>query len=153
MSTCAQCGARYPEPASSCEERFRALLALDHSRHEPWGKLHGLAFACFTLQHPEGQSREALERCWVVLCRIVAAGDDPLHVAVALRRNPPHSPEEWGVPPLPPVPSPGGAYDVTIADLGDFDATRYTRRVTAWARATWHLWGESNTVERPKDGR
>ena len=49
---CDECGARYTEPGDSCQARFDQLLALDHSRQEPWGSRHGLAFAAFALQHP-----------------------------------------------------------------------------------------------------
>jgi len=140
---CPQCGASYPDSSDSCERRFQALLALDHSRAEPWGPLHGLAFACYTLQHPLATVREALERCWIGLYRVVAAGDDPLRVFAALRRASKLSPAEWQVPPLPAPPLPGGPYAVTLAELGDFTAETYAERVAAWARATYQRWAEA----------
>ena len=84
--SCAQCRAHYTSPADSCESRFDSLLALDHSRQEPWGSRHGSAFAAFVLQHPAGRSREMLERCWTLLYRIWIAGEDSRAVAHALRR-------------------------------------------------------------------
>ena len=86
MHACPQCGAVFENDSDSCESRFHALLALDHSRREPWGSRHGSAFAVFTLQHPLGRSREMLERCWTLLHRIVVAGDDPHAIARTLRR-------------------------------------------------------------------
>src|SRR5712664_2891954 len=47
---CPQCGAVYPPPPTSCADQFAVLLALDHSRREPWGSRHGLAFAAYSLQ-------------------------------------------------------------------------------------------------------
>ena len=35
----------------TCGELFDRLLALDHSRRQPWGALHGEAVACYFLQH------------------------------------------------------------------------------------------------------
>ena len=52
-ATCNECGARYGNSTDSCVVRFDQLLALDHSRREPWGSRHGLAFAVFALQHPQ----------------------------------------------------------------------------------------------------
>src|SRR6185503_612151 len=116
---CPQCGALYPDPTLTCQERFQALLALDHSRAEPWGSLHGVVFSCFTLQHPEGQERQALERAWIALYRIVVKGDEPARVFEGLRKAAPQEPAEWQVPPLPEVPPAGGPYAVTLAELGD----------------------------------
>lgn len=50
VARCAACGAE--TAGATCEERFERLLELDHSRREPWGPLHGVAVACFFLQHP-----------------------------------------------------------------------------------------------------
>jgi hypothetical protein len=137
---CPQCGAAHQAEGDTCGARFNALLALDHSRTEPWGSLHGLAFSAYTLQHPAGQREDVLLRCWLMLQRIAGAGDDPMKVAAALRRSTPSSAEEWGVPPLPPPPEPGGPYAVTIADLGSFDAASYRVRALDWARATLDRW-------------
>src|SRR5205823_8749822 len=49
---CAECGAMYIDEFDSCAARFETLLAVDHSRREPWGSRHGQAFAAFALQHP-----------------------------------------------------------------------------------------------------
>jgi hypothetical protein len=56
MGACAQCGATFADATQNCEERFDTLLALDHSRVQPWGSRHGLAFSTFALQHPEGRT-------------------------------------------------------------------------------------------------
>jgi hypothetical protein len=49
-SLCPECGATYSEEGDSCAARFDQLLALDHSRREPWGSRHGQAYAAFALQ-------------------------------------------------------------------------------------------------------
>ena len=139
--TCDQCGARYESPDDSCRHRFEALLALDHSRQEPWGSRHGSAFAAFTLQHPAGQAREVLERCWLLLYRIWVAGDDPLAVTQALRQAQGGAPLYLSAPPLPPDAGQPRSFPVTIGDLGDFGAQAYPRLLEAWCRATLEAWG------------
>lgn len=135
ISPCPQCGATFAEPGVSCASRFDRLLALDHSRTEPWGTRHGLAFAAFTLQHAFGKPREALERAYVMLYRVYEFGDDRMKVAGALRGTPPSSPAEWGVPPLPPVLRGEPAWGMTIADLGSFSADEYAGLLDSWCKA------------------
>ncbi|MDQ2665060.1 MAG: DUF5946 family protein [Gemmatimonadota bacterium] len=132
---CDQCGA--PVAASaSCAERFDLLLALDHSRAEPWGSRHGLAFAAFTLQHSRGASAETVQRCIEMLHRTCNLGEDRTYVANSFRS------ESGGVSP----PSPSshhGAPDTfafTIDDMGDFAADSYAERLDAWCRATLAAW-------------
>jgi catechol 2,3-dioxygenase-like lactoylglutathione lyase family enzyme len=45
------------------------LLALDHSRQEPWGSRHGVAFAAFALQHP-ARYATSLDPAWATLHRM-----------------------------------------------------------------------------------
>ena len=133
---CPQCGAAYETADDSCARRFSALIALDHSRQEPWGSRHGSAFAAYTLQHPVGQPRVVLERCWIMLQRIWVAGDDPQFVARTLRAVEDGRPHPWTVPPLPGDADTPRRPRVTIADLGEFDAEGYPGRLEAWCRAT-----------------
>lgn len=150
VTTCPECGALNVQPERDCRERFRTLLALDHSRREPWGALHGVAFAAFALQHPSAHERATMVRAWIALWRVVRRGDDPVRLFTALRRKPSLVTEEWSVPPLPPIPPPGGPYRVTIVDLGDFDAGTYAERALDWARAVVEHW-EDPTDERRED--
>src|SRR5699024_10734516 len=48
-SPCPQCGGTGPV---ECAVLFDRLLALDHSRAEPWGPLHAVTVTCYRLQHP-----------------------------------------------------------------------------------------------------
>ena len=137
---CAQCGAIYELASDSCAERFNALLALDHSRQEPWGSRHGSAFAAYTLQHPRDIGRESLERCWLLLYRIWIAGDDAQFVAPTLREMDRGERPTWKTPPLPSKPS--GVPRVTIADLGAFDADVYPALLESWCRATLESLGQ-----------
>lgn len=134
--TCPQCGAVYQTDEENCAQRFSALLALDHSRQEPWGSRHGSAFSAYTLQHPVGQSVAVLERCWTMLQRIWVAGDDPQFVARTLRAVENGRPHPWTVPPLPTDAARPRRPRVTIASLGDFDAAGYPGQLEAWCRAT-----------------
>jgi len=141
--TCPECGARYSGPETTCRARFDALLALDHSRHEPWGSRHGLAFAVYSLQHPASARRETLVLSWLILNRVYRFGDDPLRLATALRRHPDPTPAEFGVAPFP-----GGlgnpSFAVTIADLGDFGADRYPADLDRWCQATLDAFGRES---------
>jgi hypothetical protein len=141
--SCDQCGARYESPDDGCRQRFEQLLALDHSRQEPWGSRHGSAFAAFTLQHPVGQAREVLERCWLLLDRIWVAGDEPVVVTEALRHVQSGAPLHLTAPPLPPGAVEPRSFSITIADLGDFEAGDYPRLLEAWCRATLSALGVS----------
>src|SRR5688572_22777288 len=142
--TCPQCGASYDNARDSCAERFAALLALDHSREEPWGSRHGSSFSACTLQHPEGQSRNSLERCWTLLYRIWILGDDPQYVARALRDAEDGRAPTWTVPPLPGDAASPRRPSVTIADLGAFEAAQFPRELEAWCRATLEAFGHNS---------
>jgi hypothetical protein len=138
---CPQCGAAYEQPDDSCAERFSALLALDHSRQEPWGSRHGSSFCAYMLQHPAGQPRESLERCWTMLYRIWMAGDDPQYVVRTMRLVEQGVPAPWMVPPLPADAARPRRPRVTIADLGTFEAADFPARLEAWCRATLEALG------------
>jgi hypothetical protein len=144
MPRCAQCGAPLDD-GRTCEDRFAVLLALDHSREEPWGSRHGLAFATFALQHPASYDVATLDRAWVALYRVYVLGDDArrLFQGLAGRRVDTTS---WDAPPRPPVPA--RLPSVTIVELGDFDADRYAADVDAWARATVAAWGGDAIARR-----
>ena len=133
---CPQCGASYEDAEDSCAQRFSALLALDHSRQEPWGSRHGSAFAAYTLQHPMGQSRELLERCWTILQRIWVSGDNPQFVVRTLRGAENGRPHPWTVPSLTADAASPRRPRVTIADLGEFAAAGYPGQLEDWCRAT-----------------
>lgn len=138
-SSCAQCGATFDGDSQSCEEQFDKLLALDHSRVQPWGSRHGLAFSTFALQHPAGRGAAQLTACWIMLYRVWIKGDNRARLAAALRQRQDLPPSEWDVPPLPPPPA-GSRYAVTIADLGEFDAETYVAKLEEWGRATLAAW-------------
>jgi hypothetical protein len=144
MPACPQCGAPLDD-GRTCEDRFAALLALDHSREEPWGSRHGLAFATFALQHPASYDAATLDRAWVALYRVYVRGDDAprLFHAMAGRRI---DTTAWDAPPRPRVRS--RMLSVTIVDLRGFDADRYAADVDAWARATVAAWGGDAIARR-----
>ena len=137
---CVQCGAVFADASQNCEEQFDKLLALDHSRVQPWGSRHGLAFSTFALQHPAGRTVPQLAACWVMLYRVWMKGDNRAKLAAAMRARQDMPPEEWGVPSLPAVPPAGTPYAVTIADLGEFDADTYVAKLEEWGRATLAVW-------------
>jgi hypothetical protein len=138
MAVCLECGAVYAKDTDDCSLRFEALLALDHSRTEPWGSRHGLAFSAFALQHPDRFPPDVPERAWIMLYSVYMQGSDYVRVTAALRRMGRLNPE-WGVPPLPagkPVPP----YGITIADLGSFPAEGYPEQLDLWCKAPLNGW-------------
>jgi hypothetical protein len=124
----------------SCEGRFDKLLALDHSRVQPWGSRHGLAFSTFALQHPRGRAPDQLAACWIMLYRVWVKGDNRAKLAAAMRSRQGRPPAEWDVPPVPAAPPAGTRYALTIADLGEFDADTYAHKLEEWGRATLAAW-------------
>ena len=137
---CSECGAEYADAEDSCTARFDALLALDHSRREPWGSRHGQAFAAFALQHPQRYA-SSLDRAWAVLHRIYVSGEAPAKVFAALVGARGELPPTWSVPRR--ASRPIAAPAVTIAELGDFEAETYAERLDAWCRATLVAWGDA----------
>jgi hypothetical protein len=136
MPTCKECGAHYADDEDSCASRFDELLALDHSRQEPWGSRHGQAFAAYALQHPAIHAR-SLDSAWAELYRIYVLGEYPAAVIASMRAGRPAT----GVPPRPPhrIAPP----KITIADLGDFGSETYSVRVDDWCKAALISWGAS----------
>ncbi len=138
MTKCEDCGATHAEPGVDCSTRFDALLALDHSRREPWGSRHGLAFSAFALQHPGAYDRNVLERAWLMLHAVYVRGADREDVTRALRRSGGNTPA-WDAPPLPSGP-PRRPFATTIADLGTFAAESYAARLDDWCQAALGGW-------------
>ncbi len=138
MTRCPECGASYAAEGDSCSARFEQLLALDHSREEPWGSRHGQAFAAYALQHPE-RFAGSLDHAWKALHRIYMVGDRPSSVFDQLRSNRLQILARWNVPPRPehPITPPS----VTIADLGDFETGTYAEQLDEWCRASLAMWG------------
>ncbi len=130
---CADCGARYDGGEDSCQLRFDALLALDHSRTEPWGSRHAIAFATYALQHPTAHT-DATRSFARELLRRVFQRHEPLTQVVADFRargiSPRRSIAAADIPPR------GGPFAVTIRDLGDFEASGYAAALERWALAT-----------------
>lgn len=132
---CDQCGAEYEDESESCSARFDRLLALDHSRQEPWGSRHGQAFAAFALQHPTTYAT-SLDQAWLALYRIYVAGEVPARVFAALRAR--HAFEQDA--PLRPAER-AKLPTITVAHLEDFAANTYPERLDAWCRASLESWG------------
>jgi hypothetical protein len=141
---CPECGAVTDDTSESCASRFSALLALDHSRREPWGSRHGQAFAAFALQHPRAYPR-SLDAAWTALYRIYALREPPAHVFAELRSGARELTKSAAVPKRPS--SPVSRPAVTIADLGDFEAHSYPAQLDVWCRATLVAWGV--TIDAP----
>jgi len=136
---CSECGARYAGAADSCADRFNQLLALDHSRLEPWGSRHGQAFAAFALQHPQ-RFAASLDAAWSALYRIYCLGERPADVFASLRATAAGGERRASVPPRP---SRATQPVVTIADLEDFAAPGYAARLDDWCVATLRAYGET----------
>jgi hypothetical protein len=117
---------------TTCADRFAELLALDHSRTEPWGSRHGLAFSAFVLQHPSDYPERVRAGAWRMLYRVFVHGLDRAAVVTEMLAFRGALPEDDVVPPLPERTS---VFAVTIGDLEDFDAATYADRLDVWCRA------------------
>ena len=145
-STCPQCGAPYDETSTSGAERFAELLALDHSRTEPWGSRHGLAFSAYVLQHPNDYAPDVQHGAWQMLCRVFVRGEDRQYVARDMReRHGRVAHHEDPAPPLPPARE-RAPFEVTIASLGIFAAAEYPLQLDAWCGATLRAYGVASLM-------
>jgi hypothetical protein len=127
----------YNNDFDNCTSRFDVLLALDHSRAEPWGSRHALAFSAFALQHARRYSPQVSERAWILLYKVYKEGEDHKRVADAFKRLGNQS-CTWAVPPLP-AGTPARC-DVTIASLGTFEAETYPQQLDRWCKAALAGW-------------
>lgn len=140
MAQCPGCGAA---GGPSCEELFGRLLALDHSREEPWGPLHGVVVAAYRLQHERLAERD--RTLLLELLRVFV--DDGLEQANRLLESRVRSNSHRNRRPPPPSAGEGprpGAFGATIAEVaagGDFPAAGHPERVAAWAEAVLDAWG------------
>lgn len=146
MNRCSECGACYAAQADSCAARFEQLLALDHSRQEPWGSRHGQAFAVFALQHPIRYSA-SVTRAWHALYRVYVLNEAASDVFASIRAGSDEKTSQFAVPTPPPKAAKLAA--VTIADLDNFAATHYPTALDAWCRATLRAWGVDIAVDAP----
>jgi hypothetical protein len=126
---CADCGARYDNAEDSCTVRFDQLLALDHSRQEPWGSRHGLAFAVFALQHPNRYHAATRARSFELLERVFLRCESTESVIGDFRARGSDGRSNE-------LPSVAGPFSYTIADCGSFDAADYVARLEQWCRNT-----------------
>lgn len=149
MQTCVECGA---SAEASCAELFEHLLALDHSRTEPWGSLHGVAVACYRLQHPSASTGGG-QHILLDLLRAYRGGglaaaqwwEEAARRANSHRRSgqphplhPSKASQEQQAPAMS-----GNGFAVTIADVsrdGTFPAEGYSARLDSWVEATLAAW-------------
>jgi hypothetical protein len=122
----------YANAEDDCTARFDRLLALDHSRQEPWGSRHALAFAVFALQHPGRYDERTRRRAHELLVRVVDHGEDLALVVRQLRARGAGSRDADGGR----APSAAAPFPLTIAQLGDFAGAQYAVALERWCRAT-----------------
>lgn len=141
MNACPECGAAGESP---CEELFHRLLALDHSRREPWGPLHGVAVACYHLQHPDSLPGGAHDFTLRLLRAHVESGPEAARKLTegARRANSHRNRQSEHAAGAPRKGAPSG-FAFTIAEAsggGHFPVEGHPERVRAWAEATLSAW-------------
>ncbi|NUP49039.1 MAG: hypothetical protein HOW97_17290 [Catenulispora sp.] len=141
MNPCPECGAA----SGACDELFSALLALDHSRTEPWGPLHGVSVSCYFLQHPGRSAASHRAREWELVHAYLDGGLAAVAwTARRARSENSHRGPGLTTPAMPAVRAvPPTVFAVTIEEVavdGTFPAGGFADRVTAWAAATVRAW-------------
>ena len=144
---CPGCGAA--DGLAACTELFHHLLALDQSRMQPWGPLHGAVVPAFYLQHSQGSPR-ALDPMLDLLQIYLRDGAEGLNTAAQTARG--RNSHRTGapythafqivVPGATDRPAPA-SFRVTISDVavdGSFPAAGHGERMRAWAAATVEEW-------------
>lgn len=126
---CKDCGARYEDEGDSCATRFDQLLALDHSRKEPWGSRHGLAFAVFALQHPSQYGAATRARSFELIERVFLR-NEPMHLVIRDFRDRSSEMKSNELSAM------VGPFSYTIADCGSFEAGVYVADLERWCRTT-----------------
>ena len=139
-------------------ELFERLLALDHSRREPWGPLHGVVVACHRLQTATAPL-PADDQLFVQL-RVYLDGGLPAvsrYWAAARARNSRRGGgAPFAVPTGPLLDGPPARFAVTIRDVavdGTFPADGHAERVHGWAVATLAAWGARTAPAEHSDQR
>lgn len=157
MNTCKDCGAVADE--TSCEELFHRLLALDHSRAEPWAAFHAVNVASYALQHPTWSSSRFRDGQYRILSVFATDGLSGVHALTASRVSANSHRQKRGRTHELLQPDAGRAlsgvepptqFRTTIHDVavdGTFPAAGYTERVTNWAEATRTAWSRAS-IER-----
>jgi hypothetical protein len=82
----------------TCSDLFLRLLALDHSRRQPWGAYHGVSVAAYLLQHPSLSATSVLRGQWKLATVFVDRGIAAVHALtealVARNRDGARRPDE-----------------------------------------------------------
>lgn len=142
-ATCADCGWA-DDGRGPCGVLLDALLAVEFSRRQPWGRLHGVTVPAFWLQHAGTDPLGDRSVRWAVLRTYLDGGIDALETAIAAARRRRHAggprPPEVSDYPVaaeaaPPTPR---MWSTTIGHVaaadGSFPAEGHTARVEAWVR-------------------
>ncbi|MFD7450504.1 DUF5946 family protein [Kitasatospora sp. NPDC059827] len=142
MEICGECGAR------GCPELFHRLLALDHSRAEPWGPLHAVSVSCFLLQHPGRLPGDGGAGARGMLRAYLDGGLPAVERLVGRARRANSHRVTGGAAPggaaHPAQEAPRGGFAVTIEQVavdGAFPAEGFAERVGVWASVTLAAWG------------
>jgi hypothetical protein len=137
-NACLECGAEAPA-GETCRDCFEALLAYENERPPAFGAVHHLTVACYSLQHPAGYARAALDSWRELIAATLdgrAAPNDLRHrlgqrFAGARRvREPGSRPPDWWP----------HSWTMVVRDvLGPSEplpvVETYVERATRWARA------------------
>jgi hypothetical protein len=134
-----QCGGA-PDGGETCADRFAQLLALDHSRQQPWSSQHGVAFSVYMLQHRGGHLHAAVYHSCSFVQRVYTNGEEPTEVARQIREANGNTPAHGDDAPLRGADDPPRRYAVT---LGAFEADAYADALHAWCHTTIAAWTAS----------
>lgn len=152
MTTCPECGARHPDPQTTCNDAFNTLLGWETEDIERWA-VHHLMVLSYHLQHPSIYSPEGLEGAIKLLAEFIETRITPDEVrqrekdrlnsnrrrfkitATEDTRGTYKHPVKWRT---------------TIADVVEPGPENYNANVKAWAMSIYNtLKATDNLVRNP----
>jgi hypothetical protein len=135
----------YMESSPACWRAFGEVLAREYSDPR-LSRVHRLSVDSYAIQHPGGDSRQAIQSVGVHLARLclfLERGLSPAQANAAMLRI------SQTKSTMSRLIRPGSLGVITVADvLAAHSAEQHTEAVMAWAQSAWDAWSEHHETVR-----